>query len=92
MNAVEKLRALVVEPMRDGRIRSEAYPETVVASVCGGPRITLGDCAELLQEIDRMRGALKSISERKCRGGWGGACGEADSAAREAEYALEPSP
>lgn len=84
MNAVEKLRKLLTGKMPNGKTRSEACAQSHV-----GYALTIGDCAELLQEIDRLRAALKSIAERKCYGRWGGACGEADSASREAEDALE---
>lgn len=61
MNAVEKLRKLLTGKMPNGKTRSEACAQSHV-----GYALTIGDCAELLQEIDRLR-ALAEESEHDAR-------------------------
>lgn len=62
MTALEKLRKLLTGKMPNGKTRAEACADSYA-----GCALTIGDCAELLQEIDRLRGEASGAREARAR-------------------------
>lgn len=58
MTAIEKLRKLLTGKMPNGKTRAEACADSFVNCA-----LTIGDCAELLQEIERLRGEASGARE-----------------------------